>query len=651
METVPTIVKEKSQSNNQPRVQYFPPEEILPNPYQPRTARNPEKFQELVESIREHNLIETPRGRINRVGKPEQQTGHQRKDAWIIAKPGVPFPLIIEDISDEEMSARAIVENHQRDALSPIEKAKALRRHIKEFGTTQLEAGELVGITTQGGVSNLLRLLDLPTRVQEAIEKEGLPERYARELIPIARIDPKYAEQLALEVMKKDELNRSEFLDESIGEFLRKKARALEDDLWPLTWPEEPIPTPNHKSIPQIGACKGCPYLTSWKQRWGNPQKYCTRPDCFDLKREIKQASRMEAASKKLGIPLPGKDEKVTVWFDGDDYSKREAAKKALQAKHPDLRLLPVGQNGHHSYLDMVTGNDKVMLGTVNAAAVNRFVEGKKSGTNLKPTEAKKQKQIADKLADERRKERSVLLREKMESLWMVRQASTILGDQLKLSGGALIFLADHIEKTVHWVASNRTPRSPASSTRKWKKRSARRRPLRRKKCSGGQIALRFILGEVFAQYGGNDRADLFRSKRVREEIIDLAEEMQAQLPPGWDKVPVLHTSSNCWHCGRFGSQEKGSPNASWPRDGWWSRKRSARTFNVPPAPKAMSMEMQYPPTPRNRNGIFRPGRRELESRPEMFSAEETGRLPHEKKEGRTGSSARPIHGNQYRSV
>ena len=557
METVPTIVKEKSQSNNQPRVQYFPPEEILPNPYQPRTARNPEKFQELVESIREHDLIETPKGRINRAGKPEQQTGHQRKDAWVIAKPGVPFPLIIEDIGDEEMSARAIVENHQRDALSPIEKAKALRRHIKEFGTTQLEAGELVGITTQGGVSNLLRLLDLPARVQEAIEKEGLPERYARELIPIARIDPKYAEQLAMEVMKKDELNRSEFLDESIGEFLRKKARALEDDLWPLTWPEEPIPTPNHKSIPQIGACKGCPCLTSWKQRWGNTQKYCTRPDCFDLKREIKQASRMEAASKKLGIPLPGKDEKVTVWFNGDDYYKREAAKKALQAKHPDLRLLPVGQNGHHSYLDMVTGNDKVMLGTVNAAAVNRFVEGKKSGTNLKPTEAKKQRQIADKLADERRKERSVLLREKMESLWKVRQTSAILGDQLKLSGGALIFLVDHIEKTVHWVSESYT--AEPSQLDEEMEEAVRQAPAAEKeKILRRQIALRFILGEVFAQYGGNDRADLFRSKHVREQIVSLAEEMQAKLPTGWDKVPVLHTSSNCWHCGRFGSQEKG---------------------------------------------------------------------------------------------
>lgn len=120
-------------------IQLIDPQRIKPNPYQPRAAMDPGKLDELAASILKHGLLQPPRVRaVN--GGYELAFGHRRFAAWVQAKPGEFFPAMVQAITDREMFEVALSENDDREALNPVERARALQRYIAEFGVSQAEA-------------------------------------------------------------------------------------------------------------------------------------------------------------------------------------------------------------------------------------------------------------------------------------------------------------------------------------------------------------------------------------------------------------------------------------------------------------------------------------------------------------------------------
>ncbi|NUP92833.1 MAG: ParB/RepB/Spo0J family partition protein [Candidatus Omnitrophica bacterium] len=154
------------------------PERIDPNPYQPRTEFEPEALQELVESIRQHGLLEPllVRRDVPAPGRFQLIAGERRLKAALLAGLSV-VPVLVRDTDEQEMLEIAIVENVQRENLSAIEEARAYRRLMDGVvdgasGLTQQEVAARVG-KSRTVVANLLRLLDLPEQVQSSIQ-EGL---------------------------------------------------------------------------------------------------------------------------------------------------------------------------------------------------------------------------------------------------------------------------------------------------------------------------------------------------------------------------------------------------------------------------------------------------------------------------------------------
>lgn len=156
---------------------------ISPNPRQPRTQMDDEKLQELADSIREHGLIQPL---IVRQEGPNQYiliAGERRWRASQIA--GLPtVPVVVKEASPQAMLELALIENIQRADLNPIEEAMAYQELIDEFGLTQEAVARRVG-KSRPTVANVVRLLNLPDNIQEAVNNELISGAHARALLPL----------------------------------------------------------------------------------------------------------------------------------------------------------------------------------------------------------------------------------------------------------------------------------------------------------------------------------------------------------------------------------------------------------------------------------------------------------------------------------
>ena len=159
---------------------------IQPNPLQPRLQFEPEKLQELAASIKENGVLQPIIVRANGGGY-EIVVGERR---WRAAQQvGLQsIPAIIQHVSDEKMLELALVENIQRDELSPIEEGQAYQLLADQFALTHDEIARRVG-RSRTAVTNSLRLLRLPRSIQEAVMSRKLSMGHARALIPLPRED------------------------------------------------------------------------------------------------------------------------------------------------------------------------------------------------------------------------------------------------------------------------------------------------------------------------------------------------------------------------------------------------------------------------------------------------------------------------------
>ena len=161
-------------------------DEHAPNPLQPRRSFDEEALRELSESIRAYGILNPLTVRL-RAGRYELVAGERRLRAAKLA--GLrEVPCILVDVSLEDASLLALVENLQRKDLDFVEEARGIRRLIMTFGMSQEEAARRLG-KSQSAVANKLRLLRLPEDVLEALLRNGLSERHGRALLRLPGSD------------------------------------------------------------------------------------------------------------------------------------------------------------------------------------------------------------------------------------------------------------------------------------------------------------------------------------------------------------------------------------------------------------------------------------------------------------------------------
>lgn len=169
-------------------LKHLPLDVIQPGRYQPRSGMDPERLQELAESIRTQGLVQPVVVRpLAKPGSYELIAGERRWRASRMAGKDS-IPAIIRDVPDEATLAMALIENIQREDLNPLEEAGALKRLIDEFELTHGQAAQSVG-RSRAAVSNLLRLLELAPEVRELIDQRSLDMGHARALLSLARAD------------------------------------------------------------------------------------------------------------------------------------------------------------------------------------------------------------------------------------------------------------------------------------------------------------------------------------------------------------------------------------------------------------------------------------------------------------------------------
>lgn len=161
----------------------LPLTQIRPNPYQPRRAFDETALSELAESMRASGLLQPVVVRPAD-GAYELIAGERRLRAadrlgWS------EIGAIVRDVDDRTLLTLALVENLQRDQLSPIDEALGYQRLMEEFSVSQTDLAGLVG-RSRPAVANALRLLKLPNDVQDLIHLGQLSTGHARALLQVA---------------------------------------------------------------------------------------------------------------------------------------------------------------------------------------------------------------------------------------------------------------------------------------------------------------------------------------------------------------------------------------------------------------------------------------------------------------------------------
>jgi ParB family chromosome partitioning protein len=164
---------------------------LEPNPYQPRSAMDPARLRELAASIRESGIVQPIL--VRRHGERFQIIAGERR--WRAAQQAglATVPIVVRDVADDRLLELALVENIQRQELSPLEEAQAFHRLQEELRLTQEEVARKVG-RDRTTVTNTLRLLRLPREVRDLLNTGGLDAGHGRALLALDKAE----EQIAL---------------------------------------------------------------------------------------------------------------------------------------------------------------------------------------------------------------------------------------------------------------------------------------------------------------------------------------------------------------------------------------------------------------------------------------------------------------------
>lgn len=216
-------------------------DKIKPNPYQPRKNFDDESLKELADSIREYGILqplivsriekETDFGR-----RVEYQliAGERRlRAAQLLGLERVPA-IVRPSLEERQKLEAAIIENIQRADLNPLETARGFAKLADEFGLPQREIAERIG-KSRAYVANMLRLLELPSEAQRALEEGKISESHARLLLTIQ--NPEKQRALLGEILsrkltvRETEILTRRILEMPLGQFVQKHQEVSVSDL------------------------------------------------------------------------------------------------------------------------------------------------------------------------------------------------------------------------------------------------------------------------------------------------------------------------------------------------------------------------------------------------------------------------------------
>jgi ParB family transcriptional regulator, chromosome partitioning protein len=177
-----SVTREQAQASG--ALKEVPVNNVLPNPYQPRTRIDEAALVELTASIEASGLLQPVVVR-SRNGKYELIAGERRWRA--VQRLGwTKIPAVVREVDDPTLLTLALIENLQRDGLSAIDEAAGYQRLGEEFKLPQAEIARLVG-RNRSTIANLLRLLKLPDEVKGLVQERKLSEGHARALLSVPK--------------------------------------------------------------------------------------------------------------------------------------------------------------------------------------------------------------------------------------------------------------------------------------------------------------------------------------------------------------------------------------------------------------------------------------------------------------------------------
>jgi len=200
---------------------------IHPNPYQPRKSFQKGALQQLADSMKVEGIIQ-PVVVYKKEGKYFLVVGERRWRAAQLLK-WEKIPALVKEFSDNDIMAKALVENIQREELNAIEVAEGIEALISQSGQGQQETAERLGMN-RTTLSNFLRLLKLPLPIKEAIVQEKLDQGHARALLSLKSEGDMLA--AAAQIIKKSlSVRQAEMLVKKFDSARKKEKPSVDPDI------------------------------------------------------------------------------------------------------------------------------------------------------------------------------------------------------------------------------------------------------------------------------------------------------------------------------------------------------------------------------------------------------------------------------------
>jgi ParB family chromosome partitioning protein len=152
------------------------------NPFQPRRSFTEQDIQELADSIATHGLLQPLV--VRQVDNRYQLIAGERRLRAVVKAGWTEVPAVVREADDRQMAELAIVENLQRKDLNPLEKAVSFQQYLHQYACTQEELASRLRID-RSTIANLIRLLELPRAVQDAVREGAITQGHARALLPL----------------------------------------------------------------------------------------------------------------------------------------------------------------------------------------------------------------------------------------------------------------------------------------------------------------------------------------------------------------------------------------------------------------------------------------------------------------------------------
>jgi len=556
---------------NQPN--YIAIDDIVANADQPRHIFDDESLNELAASIKEHGIIQP----LIVVENTDEATAHYpyaliagerrlraAKIAGLTEVPCIVRNVIPDTQTELEL---ALIENIQREDLSPADEARAYERLRHEFHLTDEQIGQRVG-KAAATIRGIRRLAELPAGVLSLIGDGAgqLRVRDARRMIPISRLVK--AEELvkaAGEIARLDADERKS-IDARLGRLIEKMSTIIDPTL--VDFPSKPIALAEPiAGKTEMAVCTSCEFYLRLSNGYGGYTLNCLNATCHTAKKRLFADAELKRVSQALGIPAVGPDEQASVLV--LDHQSLDKVRRWVANPPKHLRVTLNGNpsrkdNYYHRdltkslvvfvastqphLLKVVTGGvaPSISVGTLSKDALAKETPGEKAlrlAREEKERKEREEEERKERLADA--KARGLRRKAKVDTNWLVLHAVKALFPKVPLTGMWLEMFANHIEdEYVDFEEADNRLNEIDDALRKPIKAVEREALLREK------VLLHLICD------GAPYESDWPGVKKHVTEFITGKPGINGAgglgLKYTLPEPPIHRTESNCWTCGTF---------------------------------------------------------------------------------------------------